>query len=136
MKVYAIGKYVNGSPTLTKIGDSDTDAKWLVIPRELGAQFVDIRREDDVEITFNKEGRDNILTSIKKIGGSSAPANLGNRSGYQKTPEEKNSIKNQAIGKMVATTMTAFQGVIDFNSLEMVESTIERLYKKYSELVG
>ena len=50
-----------------------------------------------------------------------------------KSPEVQNSIKRQAIGHMTSRTMIGLQGIVHPDN---VEELMEKVYKKYVELVG
>ena len=50
-----------------------------------------------------------------------------------KSPELQNSIKRQAIGHMTSRTMIGLQGIVHPDN---VEELMEKVYKKYVELVG
>ncbi len=65
--------------------------------------------------------------AAKAKGGTTATKTWG------KTPEEQNSIKQQAIGHMVSRTLIGLSGHLDLNNIEEV---IEKLYAKYKEVVG
>ena len=61
------------------------------------------------------------------------PSKSKGKGSYGKSPEEQDSIKRQAIGKMTAQSLIAMQGQVDPNN---IVGLIETLYKKYRELVG
>ena len=50
-----------------------------------------------------------------------------------KSPELQNSIKRQAIGHMTSRTLIGLQGIVHPDN---VEELMEKVYKKYVELVG
>lgn len=55
------------------------------------------------------------------------------KTSYSKSPEEQNTIKRQAIAHATSRAMIGMQHLIDGNNIEEV---MERVYKKFQELVG
>lgn len=52
---------------------------------------------------------------------------------YGKSPEEQMTIKRQAIGHMTSRTLISMQGIV---TPDNVMELIDKLYDKYSELIG
>ena len=59
---------------------------------------------------------------------------MARRAAAGKSPEVQNDIKRQAIGHMTSRTLIALQGTSMVNS--NLEETIEKIYRKYQQLVG
>jgi hypothetical protein len=69
----------------------------------------------------------------KWTGGDGSASDKPQSKSWSKSPEEQNTIKRQAIGHMTSRTLISMQGIITpDNVLEM----IEKLYNKYTELIG
>lgn len=94
---------------------------------------VKVSQRDVVEIESEKVGTENVLKSIKIVGKAPQSTTPSTSNGWRsKSPEESNSIRKQAVGKMVAESLKSMdlkdQGIVE------IEEIIVSLFKKYDEL--
>ena len=121
-----------------RIGDDFNCSAWY---KTKNVKDVEVHQGDLVEIEFEKEGKENILTSIKVVGKSEATSTSVSSSASSKSftpyrsksPEESESIRKQAVGKMVAETIKGFDG-LNVTTVEMATSIIKTLFKTYDDL--
>jgi hypothetical protein len=127
-----------------RLGEDQQNAGWY------GTQKVSeyantLNRGDEVEIKFEvtqgAKGPQKILTFIKKVGSGPAPTEKKSWGKPTETisapvsePSAKDeSIKRQAIGKMVAQALVALQGQVDPNNIDEI---IETLWSKFETKVN
>lgn len=136
MKFNGVSKKENGK--YAKI-----DGKWYTMPENvrkyvLAQKFQD---SDDVNIKAHTEtvnGREvQILDYIEKIDGSSSSAKSSSstqtKTYGQKSPEEREDIKKQAVMKAVCSAIPGCQG-LDANTLgDLIVSLYERALAKINE---
>ncbi len=134
-----------------KIGETEADAIWYDI--EKVKNFVKfIKVGDNVEIKSKKNdvGKPAIVF-IKKVAGGAPEANIDptdpsleapkeaprsdapKNTFYDKSDARGESIKRQAIGKMVATSLVSMQGQVEEGN---VEALIDKLFAKFTAKVG
>ena len=121
LKIIAITK----KKDFYRIGENFNYSNWYS-SREV--QDVEVTNGDVVEITHEKVGKENVLKSIKVVG--KADNQTTKKEWRSKSPEESESIRKQAVGKMVAETIKA----VDSVSITNVEELIDKLFLKYNEL--
>lgn len=120
-----------------RIGKDFNNSVWY---NSQNVQDVEVKARDLVELDFEKEGKENILKSIKVTGQASATtATVGTsdtgstskgNTWRNKSPEESECIRKQTVGKMVAETVKALQGL----SHDGIEDVVRNLFKVYDEL--
>ncbi len=114
-----------------RIGENIGNAFWYSFENlKDGTDYPEVSTGDLVEIESKKEGKDTILTSIKVTGKAPAKTSTGTSGWRSKSPEESESIRKQAVGKMVAETVKGVEGVTQAN----VEDLVNNLYLRYNEL--
>jgi len=118
--------------TFYRIGEDFNTSLWYDFSK---VQDVGAKTGDLVEIEFDKEGKDRVLTSIKVTG--SAPAKAESTGGSWKGGTDKgvdinNSIRKQAVGKMVAETMKAID--LSTYSEDDILALIPKIFNKYDEV--
>jgi len=117
-----------------RIGESFNYSGWYATKE---VQDTPVKNGDVVEITFEKEGKENVLKTIKVVGSAptgdtTSSGNGGNSGG--RSPDINTSIRKQSVGKMVAETVKAMD--LKEASIEQVLIVIDTLYKKYEELTA
>lgn len=146
---------------MLKIGEDLENSTWYFmtpkvmefVNKKNGEEFVNFNVGDEVTIkdedkngsktiTFIEKGKGGAHEGPKAASSSSAPKGTVIKTGseapyekkyYGKSIEERMDIKRQAIGNMVSRSLIGLQGHVD---LKNIEETIEKLYKKYTEMVG
>ena len=135
LKVIAITKKLD----YYRIGENFNYSAWYATKNVLSTP---VSQGDLVEIESEKEGKENVLKTIKVVGkaesngtmeSSGVPSSTPSASTWRaKSPEESNTIRKQTVGKMVAETLNAMDltgsGIVDILPL------IDELFKKYDEL--
>lgn len=158
MKLIAI----SGDKKYYRIGETFENSAWYEVTDEVKQWAEKIKKGETVNIKSKKseDGKKNILLFIAKgdttstslptppsttdaptVTPTSEPSISITNEGLTypteysrpKTPEERADIRNQAKGHMVSRTIIGLQGQI---SLDNIEETIDRLFKKYTEKVG
>ena len=113
-----------------RIGEQFDNSLWYDFSKvkDVGAKTGDL-----VELEFEKKGSDRVLTSLKVVGTAPAKAaSTGSSSSTwrSKSPEESECIRRQTVGKMVAESVKAIEGL----SHDGIEDVIRNLFKVYDEL--
>jgi hypothetical protein len=116
-----------------RIGNNFAQSTWYSLTK---VPTVELKKGDIVELKFEKEGTTNVITEIKVTG--SAPQTIppsstdsnGKSEWRSKSPQESESIRKQAVGKMVAETVKAITGLTADN----IEKTISQLFNIYDNL--
>ena len=143
---------IRNDKTAIFIGTDQTDAKWYGTG-PIKNYIKDLQKNDEVEIRYRTNEQQKLeLSFIKKVYNGNGklpqveqeyqsdkdvmvenPTPSTSGPGQPKTFEEKRSesICRQAIGKMVATTISGLEGV-DVNN---VYDMIDKLFEKYQQKV-
>ena len=110
-----------------RIGEDFNSSLWYDFSKVVD---VGAKTGDEVEIEFETKGKDRILTAIKVVG--TAPPKTTNTKSPDKGVDINNSIRKQAVGKMVPETLKA----MDLTGLSIVdiEPIIKSLFNTYDEL--
>lgn len=129
-KVIGVGK----NEQYYRIGETYENSQGFVVTPESKVDS-SIQKRDTVEVEYDvgNKGEYNI-TSLTKLASAVPTGKLLSPTEYQrpKTPEETLGIRSQAIGKMVAQTISVLQGQVDPNNIHQI---IKELYKTYDELI-
>ena len=115
-----------------RIGEDFNHSVWYSNKK---VKDIEVKQGDLVEIAFEKEGKENVLTSIKTTGKAQAQPSVTppeKKEWRSKSPEESEGIRKQAVGKMVAETMKSLD-LKDMGTTDVLP-VIEALFKKYDEL--
>jgi len=139
MKVFA----VSGDKNWYKIGLSFQNAKWVGRTQATASILDTVVKGDEVEFTSTKDasGKD-MFATVSKTGTATKKEEPQQKStstytgkkrddnSQFRTPDE---ITKQEIGQMVSRTMLVFSGTLDVNNLDVIETTIKRLFTIYEE---
>lgn len=112
---------------MIKVGTDTKSAKWYYVDDKLKGYLDKIEEGDEVTIRSERKNGKYYLTFLAK-GRVDPPKKKDEKKVWGKTPEEQDSIKRQAIGKMTSETMIA---LADHLTLDNVEETIDKVYDKY-----
>lgn len=139
MKIVAI----SGDRVYYRIGDDLKNSFWY---RSDKVKDIQVQKGDEVEITFEKDAEGiNILNSIKVTSmapdsvikppqggtGETSTELTPKKVWRQKSAEEGEEIRRQAVGKMVAESV---KGLTPQSSIDVLLSNIEKLYILYDRL--
>jgi len=113
-----------------RIGNNFAQSTWYSLKK---ITDVELSKGDEVEMKYEKEGRENVITEISVTGKAPAqtPDAPAKKEWRSKSPEESDCIRRQAVGKMVAESVKALK---DFSSTEDLIASIEIIFKTYDEL--
>ena len=97
--------------TFYRIGEEFNSSLWYDYSKvkDVGAKTGDL-----VEIEFDKEGNDRILSSIKVVGSAPAKTQSAGGSGENRGNDINTSIRKQTVGKMVAETLKSIKFTVLF----------------------
>ena len=114
-----------------RIGENFNNCLWYSFENiKDGADYSEVKTGDMVEIEHTRENNENILTSIKVVG--KAPAKTETTGWRSKSVEESESIRKQAVGKMVPEAMKGMD--LTGKTVDEVLEVVTRLYNKFNEL--
>jgi len=137
LKVIAITKKLD----YYRIGENFNYSAWYATKNVKDSP---VSQGDLVEIEYEKEGKENVLKTIKVVGKAesngngaetttaSSTATSSASTWRAKSPEESNTIRKQTVGKMVAETLNAMD--LTGSGIADVLPLIDELFKKYDEL--
>jgi len=130
MKFNGVSKKENGK--YAKI-----DGKWYTMPENVRKFVLAQGFKDGDEVNIKSEQQDNatILTYIEKVGGSSGPGPESKpaKTYGQKSPEEQDIIKKQAVMKAVCSAIGGCKDV-DINTLgDLICSIYDKALAKVNE---
>jgi len=137
MKIVAI----SGDKVYYRIGTDLKNSAWY---RTEKVKEVVVNKGDEVELTFEKDKEGiNILNSIKVVAqvkppetvvataSSSTSTGVTSKVWRQKSADESEEIRRQAVGKMVAESVKALTPP---PTIEILIESIKMLYKTYDDL--
>jgi hypothetical protein len=134
MKIQRLGK----AGKMIAINEDGQALEWYVIGDDVKSYINDLKQGDPVTIKYELKNNSKVLMYIKKLDGTgnagSAPAKASvSQQSYGRTPADNESIKRQAMAHATSRTMISLQGQVNESNIEQL---MERIYKKYQELVG
>lgn len=136
MKIFAISQ--NGE--MYQIGDSSETAKWHTLDRKVEEIAKQFKVHDEISASTERRGGSYCITYMGKPGATpqksaSEPTETTytGKDRIDKGKDINTSIKKQAIAHATSRTIICLDGKL---TTDNVLEVMEKIYKKYEELVG